>query len=272
MIIDGHAHAYGNYLTPYSISEYLSRNRIDMLVLTPGELNSKRTYHLADKASIKPYKDIVSLNKKLTRIIIAITRMKYQIAKVNQYMFKLKKQLPKKVIQSYWLTQVQTKQLDIDYATMRFSMLKIHQCWDYFKIDGKWFSDVCGWCQYHDIPLFIHLYSHKDVIKLIAIIKKNPNLRIIIAHLYGMEIFAEESADSFKNVWFDISNAFFVSKERIQLTISHFGANRLLLGSDTPYGVNALEYTIRYINSLPLSSSDIKLIFVAYMRNLLYID
>jgi hypothetical protein len=46
MVIDGHAHASGEYLKVESITDYLSRNNTDKVVLVPGELNSSKTYHL----------------------------------------------------------------------------------------------------------------------------------------------------------------------------------------------------------------------------------
>ena len=57
----------------------------------------------------------------------------------------------------------------------------------------------------------------------------------------------------YKNVFFDISNCYFVSALRIKKAVDYFGSNRILLGSDTPYGVDALGKTIRKINELDIS-------------------
>jgi hypothetical protein len=44
MIIDGHAHACGGYLTPENIIKTLDNSGTDKVVLVPGEPNSKAEY------------------------------------------------------------------------------------------------------------------------------------------------------------------------------------------------------------------------------------
>lgn len=67
-----------------------------------------------------------------------------------------------------------------------------------------------------------------------------------------MELFIREDKQHFENTYFDLSNYYFVSKERTMLAYSNFGAEHLLLGSDTPYGKNSLENTIQQISELEL--------------------
>lgn len=44
MIIDGHAHACGDYLSVDRITKTLSKSGADKVVLVPGELDSDKTY------------------------------------------------------------------------------------------------------------------------------------------------------------------------------------------------------------------------------------
>ncbi len=53
MIIDGHSHACGRYLTAEGIVKALDDSRVDKVVLVPGELKSRSEYSLPDIASNK---------------------------------------------------------------------------------------------------------------------------------------------------------------------------------------------------------------------------
>ena len=70
----------------------------------------------------------------------------------------------------------------------------------------------------------------------------------------------KERKEYFKNTYFDLSNYYFVSKERIMLAYQHFGADHLIFGSDTPYGKQSLENTLKQISELDISRSEIELI------------
>ena len=98
------------------------------------------------------------------------------------------------------------------------------------------------------------------MIKLITYIRQHPDITFIIGHLYQLELFLKEDKKYFKNTYFDLSNLYFVSKERTMMAYEHFGAEHLLLGSDTPYGKHALEDTIDQIEQLEIPEQEKKLI------------
>lgn len=50
MIIDGHSHACGKFLTAESIVRTLDKNGVDRVVLVPGELNSRSEYTLPNSS------------------------------------------------------------------------------------------------------------------------------------------------------------------------------------------------------------------------------
>ena len=70
MIIDGHAHASGDFLTPKNIIQKLDETGVDKVVLVPGELNSTKTYSLPNLAQLFPPKNVVKLTNSLTRFIL----------------------------------------------------------------------------------------------------------------------------------------------------------------------------------------------------------
>lgn len=255
-IVDTHAHACGEYLTAEKIVAKLNAAGIDMVVLTPGQYGSKITYGLKNLAEKNPLADVVSRNNKTTKFMIKLIGAIKGIPKGNEYVWQLKKELPDRVLQSYWITHANVENLDRDYQRMQFDFVKMHQCWENFEIGDAYFTKAAMWAEQNGVPMFIHILNQVEMKKLIAFIKEHPDITFIIGHLYWLELFLEESKEVFCNTFFDLSNAYFVSKERIMLGYSHFGAEHFLLGSDTPYGKKSLELTLSMIRELDIPEED----------------
>ncbi|WP_075721310.1 amidohydrolase family protein [Roseburia sp. 499] len=256
MIVDGHAHACGTFLTVEEIEKNLNKSQVDKVVLTPGELDSKTVYHIKNKAVKKPYGDVVSGNNRITKLMIRMIGAVRKIPVGNERVYELKQQLPERILQMYWVTKANYGQIEQDYQKMKFDGVKLHQCWEYFDIESDWFERVVHFANEKGLPVFIHVYSLKEIRKLITYIKKHPETKIIVAHLYGMELFVEENMENYENLYFDISNCYFVSKERIEMAYQKFGRNKLMLGSDTPYGIESLVNTKALVESLAIPQED----------------
>ncbi len=255
MIIDGHAHACGDYLNSELISRHLDKYGVDMVVLTAGELNSSKTYSMKDITSKKPYADVVNNLKYVIKTVVALTGAAKQIPIGNKYVFNLKKQ-NSRVKQFYWITKESIAELKENYRGMNFEGVKIHQCWVKRKITSKWFSELTVFLLEEDLPLFIHLDTYKEIEELLLIGQKESRLKIIIGHSFGIERFIREPDKLSPNFYFDISNSYFVSRERIMEAVHKIGAHRLLLGSDTPYGQDSLGLTIQRVRNLPISQEE----------------
>ena len=63
----------------------------------------------------------------------------------------------------------------------------------------------------NDLPLFIHLYSDSEVVKIIEYKKKHLDLNLIIAHLFGLELFIKQNFKD-ENLYFDTSTLQLISK------------------------------------------------------------
>jgi predicted TIM-barrel fold metal-dependent hydrolase len=250
LIIDGHAHACGGYLTAESVLEKLNHTGVDKVVLVPGQLNSNKTYKLKDYTKKDPNKDVVGRTNKVIRFGITLLRVHKTIPKGNEHVYSLAKALPNNLVQFFWVTKAQVDELDTKFKEMNFKGLKLHQCWEYFKIDSEYFKKVTNWATSHEMPLFIHLYSYKDVADFIEFIKHNKETKLINGHLFGLELYVKEDIDILKNVHFDVSNNCFISDERFKKALDHFGSGRLIMGSDVPYGENSLENVISRIKGL----------------------
>ncbi len=70
-----------------------------------------------------------------------------------------------------------------------------------------------------------------------------------------MELFIKSGIE-FENLYFDISTYQVTSDYRVLKAVDHFGADRIVLGSDTPFGRNNLRKNIERVEGLPLSQDE----------------
>jgi len=272
MIIDGHSHACGKYLTAEGIIKTLDENGVDKVVLVPGELNSKSEYSFPNIASKFPNYNVVKLTNYLTKLAMCLTGKVKDIPVGNEYVYDLKTKTDDRILQFLWATtgiENITDYLNSKYNDWAFHGVKIHQCWEKFSIDSEFFKKVANWTEKKDLPLFIHLYSDKDVLKLIEYKKKHPKLKLIVAHLFGLELFIKKSYED-ENLYFDTSPLQLISDSRLQKAIDYVGVERILMGTDTPYGAkDNLSKSIYRIKKLELSKDDKKMIIGLNMERLL---
>ena len=271
MIIDAHAHACGIFLNTGSIIETLGKNSVDKVVLVPGELGSARNYSLPDIASKFPNTDIIRYLNIPTKMVILITGIAKQIGEGNAYVHSLVKQLPERIIQFYWVLLSQPgvlDELERHYAEYGFKGIKFHQCWEYFKVDSEPFHNVDEWAGSKGLPIFVHLFSWRQATRLASYIKSHSKTKFIIAHLFGLERYIKAGINS-DNIFFEISTPQVVSVPRLKKAIHHFGVEKVLLGSDTPYGKNNVELNIKKIRKLDISDEEKDMILGNNMKKLL---
>jgi hypothetical protein len=258
MIIDGHAHASGDFLTPEGIIQTLDAAKTDKVVLVPGEMNRSKAMTFPNVAKVFPKRNVTKYFNHLIKMVMRITKANKQFGKVNEYVYRLTRKLPDRVIQFYLTTdssQNITQELEDKYSDWGFKGLKIHQCWYTLSIDSTTFRDTANWVEKHGLPIFIHLESDKEVKKLIEYKRLHPQLKIIIGHLFGLELFIG-SKIKFENLYFDISTYQVTSDYRVLKAIEYYGADKIILGSDTPFGKDNLKKNIERINYLPLNQDE----------------
>lgn len=258
MIVDAHAHACGEYVTADAIKQKLRSCGCDKVILTPGQNGSRTTYALKNKAQMHPYEDVVTKQNRSNKMMMGLLGMIRTVPKGNECVYELVKQYPESVYQNYWVTKKNVDKLDEDYKRMQFVAVKLHQCWENFSVGDAYFEKVTSWATKQNLPLFIHMYSHEEVEKMVQYKKSHPQLKLIMGHLYGAELFTKEAQTACENVYFDLSNCYFVSKERFLLAYQALGAEHFLLGSDTPYGRQALEKTMEQIKTSGIPEEDIQ--------------
>jgi predicted TIM-barrel fold metal-dependent hydrolase len=272
MIIDGHSHSCGKFLTKESILETLDNNGVDKVVLVPGERDSKAEYNLPNIAKRFPKRNVVKVTNQLTKVIMNLTGKVKDIPAGNEFVYELKTAAPDRIIQFIWITKdinSAADYLDSRYAEWGFHGVKLHQCWENFSIDSDFFKEVAVWTEKHDLPLFIHLYSDSEVAKLIEYKTNHPNLKLIVAHLFGLELFIKKNFKD-ENLYFDTSPLQLISHFRLKRAIDFIGTDRLLFATDTPYGAKKNHRkTILRINELDISDKEKKMILGRNLQELL---
>lgn len=273
MVIDGHAHASGEYLKVESITDYLSRNNTDKVVLVPGELNNSKTYRLPNLSKTFTKVNLIRWTNILTRTIVNISGKAEEIQKGNHYVFELTRQCPEKIIQFFWVTQHIKdlyNELEAKYLTWKFKGLKMHQCWENFSVDSDYFRTTAELAEKLDLPLFIHLWNDKEAQLMIKYKQSHSSLKLIIGHMFGIELFFDKGK-KYENIFFEISTPQLISEYRLKRAINYLGSERFILGSDTPYGMNNLYINIKRINDLHVSQNDKDSIMGKTMKYLLKI-
>ncbi len=258
MIIDGHAHASGEFLEQDGILAALDAAGAAMVVLSPGDLHSRRKYALPDFASRFPgTRWMVGINR-MIRLSSKVKNLADGLEEGNRIVAGLHQGAPDRILQSYWVDVRQDNALEIldeRYGEWGFSMVKVHQCFTPFETDGGFMRDLSRWCHHRGIPLFVHLHTERDVQSFMGLCREFSGTHYVLGHCIDVDTVCRFPAP--ENLFFDISPPDLVSVRQILKAVEHLGSDRICLGSDTPYGKNNLRRNIEKVRRLPLPEAHI---------------
>ena len=233
MIIDAHAHTAGDYATAESIIATSKKYEIDKIVLCTSPKNNLDLKAPPNVPFMKSPSSIYLLNRML--------RLAYKSFKDygdgNKYVFELRNRVPEIVIPFLWVNPLDPQHmsnLETRIQENRVGGIKLHQAWDSFAIDGSEFNELAEVARAHKLPVFIHLYSKKETLKLLQYADKNREVIFIVAHMLGLDIFREKGKN-LSNLYFDTSGSERVRGKDIQEAIELFGYEHVVFGTDTPY-------------------------------------
>lgn len=250
MKIDAHAHACGYYDTTEHILEKLDEFGLDKVVLFPGE-PGKKVVNIQDMKR----KEVLYVTNVIGEFLGRFINFSRIINARNSDVYGMRMQAPDKIIQYYWATPEYLHRLEADYRDMKFAGIKVHQCIKYFSIKSPFFMRIVEFAEINNLPVLIHLYGKKDAKKLIEVVK-NRKVKVIVAHLFHWKIFKSAWAEVKNQIWFDMANYYFLNRETIINAIGSFGSEKLIFGSDNPFGENCIGKTLELVNNLPVSIED----------------
>jgi uncharacterized protein len=251
MKIDAHGHACGEYVTTDHLVKKLNENKLDKVVLFPGETGS----HKVEKVGDHKHKEVLYFTNIIGTFFGKFLNLSPKIDRGNAYVYQMQQDCPERIVQFYWLTPQYLQRLAPDYQTMQFSGIKLHQCIDYFDINGSFFRQALDFAEANRLPILIHLYGKKDANHLIEAIKER-DVTVTVAHLFHYKVFAAHWPEIQRQVYFDIANYYLLNTSTILAAIQAFGCAKLIFGGDNPYGENCIEKTMRMVAGLPIAESD----------------
>ena len=262
MIIDGHAHATAEFADPKTLKEIMKELNVDKVVLCPGR---------GDDPNYEPLRPKVRQSLLVTnhRILFFSNHLLRRWSKHvtdrdlgNEYIFKLTKEMPGKIIQFYWVNFLNENFFSImvdAYKRMKYQGIKLHQAVVPFDNESEELEHVVKFAGENNLPIFIHIFNSKEANKLVKLARRFPKTNFIIAHLMGLENAIKYGKD-LSNFYFDISTYFIISERRIKKAIKYFGADHVFLGSDTPMGYDNLKNNLEKIQNMDLPTEEKELI------------
>ena len=254
MIIDAHAHACGELHNIDGILKYLANNQLDKIVLCPGESEQTKNRKVPMISNIIHSSGLGYGFNNVIRLATSLSGVAKYIDKQNQIIACLANDYHEKIIQAYWVNPLDNEciqKLESCYETHHFHILKMHQCWHNFDILQNKVEIILEWALNKSVPIFMHLLSKKQSIKFAELTNKFPKSMFIVGHMIGFEDIITNSTN--ENIFFDISAPYLIPFKILQKAVSIIGSNRLILGSDTPYGENNIKINFDRIGNLGLN-------------------
>jgi uncharacterized protein len=273
MIIDGHAHIGGDYSDLTTILSTLQKTGIDKVVLCPSDTPRHKAMPIPDLAGRFPE---VELNFAVNKFIRCSGSRKSHQANIesgNREISMIAGSSGGRVIQFFWANPLRSgiiEEVESKHKSWKFRGVKLHQGCHSFKVKSGVFHELSLLASGKNLPVFIHLYSGKEVSDFIEVSGKYKT-NFIIGHLIGQYIFARNKEKLSDNVFFDISCPPLVSLTRIRKAVNDFGPGRIIMGSDTPFGRNNIEEIMSRVRSLNITSGECDMILGSNLRNLLNI-
>jgi len=259
MIIDAHAHACGEFADPGKLTAILDQLGVDKVALCPG-LKGHTSAPIPPNIPISAIKQHPLYGRYFINPGI---RFNYNFLlrekqNGNEFVYSLIKEHPDRIIQIYWLDprkQDCITKLKKDLENWRFKGIKLHQVCTPFKSDGIEINYISRFCGEKRLPLFIHLWSAGDALKLLNLAKNYPKTDYILLHLIGLEAVAEQVKYT-RNIYYEISPFSYIKENRLKYAIDNLGADRIILGSDTPWDKDSLKNNMARVDRLSIAGTE----------------
>jgi len=263
MIIDGHAHSSGVFRHPETLLAALDKLGVDRVVLCQNVRNEDRDRPLPfEDGEITRRPEVSYAGNLFLRGGGWLLRAEKGRIGRNRDVLALAEQCRGRVIPFYWANPAQPdtlKEITTAIALDGFRGIKLHQCINPFPIDSPIVAELAAFAAEREIPIFIHFYSPPEIRKFGDVARVHPRTVFIVAHLIGVEILAP-SAKELPNVYWDVSPAWGSPASRIHFALEAFGPERVMLGSDTPFGRDTLKRNIAKIKRMDIPAEEKALI------------
>ncbi|MDF2985780.1 MAG: amidohydrolase 2 [Eubacterium sp.] len=179
-----------------------------------------------------------------------------------------------------------------NYISLGAKGIKLHPMAQGFDVRDKRLDDLYECCNHKHFAILIHcgrvsnarLNEYSDFECILPVIEKYPELPIILAHMAdGDAELCLEVSKKYKNIYFDtsivitgypeimdVNEPSWLDDEEVAETINRIGADKVIFGSDFPWG--SPIHDLERINKLKLSEDQKKLIFNGNAMRLFNLD
>jgi len=270
-VIDGHAHSAGEFFRGDDIVRTLDALGVEAVILCPGPLNEPGKWPVPPIANVLRRRGLGLPGNRLLRLTSGYVRKRFRARESNAYVAELARRHPGRIFQACWVEPGDAefmRTLPARHDEWKFKALKVHQCFQRFRSDSPGMHDLARFASERRLPVFIHLYAKRDALDLVGLAAAHPGTVFVIAHLLGYGVFARAERERIANVFFDISPPNLCPIGLVRRALGEFGAGRLLLGSDTPYGKDNLEQAVARVRGLEITDGEKAMILGGNARRL----
>ncbi|MCY6372204.1 amidohydrolase family protein [Clostridium ganghwense] len=176
----------------------------------------------------------------------------------NKVVYDISREYPERILNTYWTNPLDEdclEKLNKYYQLYHFRMIKMHQCWNRFDICNHKSIKIIKWATDKNIPIFIHLLSEEQVLQFIKVTNRFQDTTFIVAHMIGFEKINKSTKNP--NVYYDLSAPQLYPIKILKKAFKAVGSTKLILGSDTPYGIDNIEKIQNRLKQLLLSQKDL---------------
>ncbi len=270
-IIDGHAHAAGEFVRGEDVVRTLDALGVEAVILCPGPINEARKWPVPPLDRVFRRRGLGLPGNRLLRLTSGYVRKRFRFEESNAYVAGLARRHPGRILQACWVDPGDAgalRALPAKHEEWKFKALKVHQCFQRFRSDSPGMGELARFASERRLPVFIHLYAKRDALGLVGLAAAHPGTAFVVAHLLGFEVFARADRDRIANVFFDISPPGLCPIGLVRRALREFGAGRLLLGSDTPYGKDNLAKAVARVRGLDIADGEKEMILGGNARRL----
>jgi hypothetical protein len=270
-IVDGHAHSAGEFYRGEDVLRILDGLGVDRVILCPGPLNGPEKWPVPALARVFRRRGLGLPGNRLLRLTSGYVRKRFRFDESNAYVAGLARRYPGRIVQACWVDPEDAevmRALPARHDEWEFRALKTHQCFQRFRVDSPGMHGLARFAAERKLPVFIHLFARRDAVGLVDLAAAHPETAFVVAHLLGFETFARADRRRIANIHFDISPPNLCPIGLVRRALKEFGAERLLLGSDTPYGKDNLERAVARVRGLDLTDGEKEMILGGNARRL----
>jgi predicted TIM-barrel fold metal-dependent hydrolase len=263
LIIDGHAHCAGEFCRAEDIIRVMDELGVAAVVLCPGPVSSPRRPPVPDLTRVLKKRGTGMGGNWFVRLLGRLARRRIDFDSANAEVAEFARRYPGRIIPAFWADPSVgglKALLEARHGELGFRAVKLHQCFQRFTCDSAGMREIADFAAAERMPVIIHLYGRRDARALVRLAMAFPRTNIVVAHLLGLDIFIRAGRAAVPNVYLDISPPNLTSPWLVRRAVEAFGADHVLLGSDTPYGRENLRLAIARVDAMDIPPADKALI------------